>query len=528
MAMKTLMLCIAIVSTYQSVHGQRQRNQRQRQPVNYEYVYYDYYDDYYDYGTPTAARQPPVTRPRARAPETQQQKPLAAAAASGGDEADVGELPEYDLKEIVDAWKEYVKEKENKEKPTEPSFDYDLTAPRRPGQGRFQPATGGRGQGFREPAFRGGVRGGSGPRRQTGVRGSGPRRQTGVRGSGPRRQTGVRGGSGPRRQTGVRGTGVRGPARGTGFRPGTGPRGQTGVRGTRVRGTGTGVRGTGLRGSGVREFLAYEDEYPVEDEIVPVSNGDRFNVEALLTGLRGNGGQHTVASFGSNNNRFPQNQGYQCEPLDSESYSTPDPKQCDKYYECNIKGEEKEKLCPDGLVFDINSQHCDYPAKVNCTGRPDLQEAQKSKHCPRANGFFPFPAEESCQKFYDCRGGKGYLQECPAGVIFDPKIDACVTPDQSARPECTAGKFLGFECPVYEKDEVLRFGNHDRLPSPKSCQEYFSCSRTGQPRLGVCPKKKVFNSESGNCDKPENVKGCETYWKEREKEELEDLYDYDY
>ena len=93
-------------------------------------------------------------------------------------------------------------------------------------------------------------------------------------------------------------------------------------------------------------------------------------------------------------------------------------------------------------MYDINAQHCDYPSKVNCTGRPKqrkfvtklakllkylqltyinntnhcniayitvcfilLEEPQPSKNCPRANGFFPFPAEESCQKFWDCRGG---------------------------------------------------------------------------------------------------------------------------
>ena len=49
--------------------------------------------------------------------------------------------------------------------------------------------------------------------------------------------------------------------------------------------------------------------------------------------------------------------------------------------------------------------------------------------------------------------GKSYLQICPAGVIFDPKIDACVTPDQSNRAECAAGKFLGFECPTYEPEQ---------------------------------------------------------------------------
>ena len=51
--------------------------------------------------------------------------------------------------------------------------------------------------------------------------------------------------------------------------------------------------------------------------------------------------------------------------------------------------------------------------------------------------------------------GRAYLQQCPAGVIFDPKIDACTTPDQSARPECAAGKVLGFECPKYDNEEYV-------------------------------------------------------------------------
>ncbi|TRY66015.1 hypothetical protein TCAL_13954, partial [Tigriopus californicus] len=45
-----------------------------------------------------------------------------------------------------------------------------------------------------------------------------------------------------------------------------------------------------------------------------------------------------------------------------------------EYYECNIKGEEKEELCPDGFAFDIKSENCDYPTKVNCTGRPELRK----------------------------------------------------------------------------------------------------------------------------------------------------------
>ena len=135
---------------------------------------------------------------------------------------------------------------------------------------------------------------------------------------------------------------------------------------------------------------------------------------------------------------------YECDPKD-DTYRTADVEQCDRYIflftwiffewilfryvECNIKGEESVQLCPDGLVFDVKSERCDYPAKVNCTGRPLLrkfyihlyhlnnipliwlarifsEEPSPSKNCPRANGFFPFPANESCQKFWDCREGK--------------------------------------------------------------------------------------------------------------------------
>lgn len=224
--------------------------------------------------------------------------------------------------------------------------------------------------------------------------------------------------------------------------------------------------------------------------------------------------------------RAPQREipDYDCPPRE-ESYRNPDDKQCDKYYECNIKGEEKEKLCPDGLVFESKSENCDYPAKVNCTGRETLQTPIPAKNCPRANGFFAFPANESCQKFWDCRGGQSYLQVCPTGVIFDPKIDACVTPDQSNRPECAAGKFLGFECPTYGPDDVLRFGNHERLPHPTDCQKFFSCLKSGQgPRLGACPRNTVFSFEAGSCSEPATVPGCETYWTDKAEEEL----DYEY
>ena len=65
---------------------------------------------------------------------------------------------------------------------------------------------------------------------------------------------------------------------------------------------------------------------------------------------------------------------YECPPQEDVSYYLPDEEQCDKYLECNIKGELREHLCPDGFVFDIHQEKCDYPVKVNCTGRDLLCE----------------------------------------------------------------------------------------------------------------------------------------------------------
>ena len=58
------------------------------------------------------------------------------------------------------------------------------------------------------------------------------------------------------------------------------------------------------------------------------------------------------------------------------------------------------------------------------------EEPQPSVNCSRANGFFAWPANISCQNFWDCREGVAYKQTCPVGVIFDPQLNTCATPDQ--------------------------------------------------------------------------------------------------
>lgn len=50
--------------------------------------------------------------------------------------------------------------------------------------------------------------------------------------------------------------------------------------------------------------------------------------------------------------------------------------QCDKYYDCN-DGVARERLCPDGLVFDATIRRlnkCDQPFNVDCGDRTELRE----------------------------------------------------------------------------------------------------------------------------------------------------------
>lgn len=54
--------------------------------------------------------------------------------------------------------------------------------------------------------------------------------------------------------------------------------------------------------------------------------------------------------------------------------------QCDKYYECR-DGVAKERLCPDGLVFDQGIRKlnkCDQPFNVECGDRTELRKFFKS------------------------------------------------------------------------------------------------------------------------------------------------------
>lgn len=201
-----------------------------------------------------------------------------------------------------------------------------------------------------------------------------------------------------------------------------------------------------------------------------------------------------------------------------------DPIQCDKYYECD-EGVAKEKICPDGLVFDQTirlSNKCDQPFNVDCGDRLELQEPQgTTEYCPRKNGFFSHPDPTICNVFYSCIDGEENEMKCSGSLHYDEKSGTCVWPGVAARTGCAANSYKklsdGFECPKevrYDKNGGSSL--HPNFPHPTDCSRFYYCLNGIEPRQGQCDPGLVFNEDVSRCDAPENVPECKDWYKDED------------
>ncbi|XP_060526168.1 protein obstructor-E-like isoform X2 [Cylas formicarius] len=196
-----------------------------------------------------------------------------------------------------------------------------------------------------------------------------------------------------------------------------------------------------------------------------------------------------------------------------------DSRQCDKYYDCT-DGIPVEKLCPDGLVFDplIRKRNkCDQPFNVDCGDRTELQNPQPRGPCPRRNGFFAHEDPTVCNKFYNCIEGEYTEITCTNGLHFDEYSGTCVWPDSAGRQGCKRTDVLkdGFECPKEsQKDANGNLVVHPKYAHPTDCQRFYVCLNGVEPRDLGCIVGEVYNEETQRCDAPENVVGCEDWYKD--------------
>ncbi|XP_029155899.1 protein obstructor-E-like [Nylanderia fulva] len=199
----------------------------------------------------------------------------------------------------------------------------------------------------------------------------------------------------------------------------------------------------------------------------------------------------------------------------------PDPEQCDLYYSC-VDDQPEERLCKDGLVFrDDNPKKdfCDIPANVPCGDRTLLQEPQPSKGCPRANGIFSHEDPTACDRFVNCIDGVAQVVPCPPGLIYESKMSSCVWPADATRLcENVKRDVLddGFVCP--DGDVAGPSGRilpHPTYPHPEDCAKFYICKNGVVPQKGQCDPDTVYNEEIFRCTEPENVPGCEDYYKRK-------------
>ena len=136
------------------------------------------------------------------------------------------------------------------------------------------------------------------------------------------------------------------------------------------------------------------------------------------------------------------------------------------------------------------------------------EEPQPSKNCRRQNGYFQHPEDSNCHQFVNCIDGQGTINTCPANLLFNEKKGVCQWPADAGRSGCVREETLedGFSCPLekqFNPDGTAEA--HPRYPHPTNCQKFYICLNGITPRETGCATGEVYNSDSKQCDQPENV-----------------------
>ncbi|GBN25763.1 Protein obstructor-E [Araneus ventricosus] len=195
-----------------------------------------------------------------------------------------------------------------------------------------------------------------------------------------------------------------------------------------------------------------------------------------------------------------------------------DPVQCDKYHECR-NGTAVENLCHDGLAFNEVAApkflRCDSYRDVDCSSRPELQEAKPTANCPRRYGLYPH--ETDCTKFFNCVDGAATEVQCPPGLTFNDDRATCDWADL-VKSSCKTEDLLGFKCPEPNTHDLVD-GVYTTYPHPDNCQMHFFCIKgedgLRRPRLLTCHEGLVYNPTTKACARPEEVPGCEDFYGSR-------------
>ncbi|XP_013774373.1 uncharacterized protein LOC106459308 [Limulus polyphemus] len=168
------------------------------------------------------------------------------------------------------------------------------------------------------------------------------------------------------------------------------------------------------------------------------------------------------------------------------------PGDCDKYVEC-INGIAFIRQCKWGQKFDELRKTC-------ISNNGGCEKLGKDPVCKKLDGLFA--KKDDCSKFYHCSNGIAYVKNCPASLLFNPRLKVCDWPwnvndcgvDLVPDPDPICEVNLDIKCPSCAC----------RVPDPRDCGSFYECTSDGKPCKKICPAGLKFNAIKMTCDKPEN------------------------
>lgn len=129
----------------------------------------------------------------------------------------------------------------------------------------------------------------------------------------------------------------------------------------------------------------------------------------------------------------------------------PSPFLCNQFYVCESGMLSEEGTCPPNMLFNPDSQDCDFAESVDCRGvslppgfeteELTTQETETeeptipSSGCPQEDPEDPIflPVENDCSSYILCFHGKEILRTCPADLYWNSKTFEC---DSSSNAQC--------------------------------------------------------------------------------------------
>lgn len=155
-------------------------------------------------------------------------------------------------------------------------------------------------------------------------------------------------------------------------------------------------------------------------------------------------------------------------------------KDCTKFLIC--KRTWKIMNCPRGLLFSIESGHCEHPDDAQCCATC----MNPSKSCNSNGELLPNPFD--CHKFYICNNGTIVDLMCPKGNKFD-----------AIKSKCVSGATCNEELPVPASDNLPECSTDGSLfPNYQDCSRFFMCSG-GVLVEQSCPPQNFFSMTHYTC-----------------------------